>query len=252
MAIRMTRITLDIHSDAMDLNTQVTVLLPDVTPDDKGFAVLYLLHGKGGDHTDWTRLGAVEHHVRQRYPLCVVMPAVQHSFYRDMVYGLPYYQYLAYELPKKLKEILPISTRREDTFIAGRSMGGYGAIMMALNQPHRFSYAASISGSLDLYQMIGKQEWPEWKYIFGEDSQYIHSNGDLVHMLGQVKANKPQLFACCGSDDGLLSQNEVFVKKAKDEGFSVTFFGGKGGHDWNYGNEMTLKMLDWLPLEQFK
>lgn len=251
MQYRMTRMTIDLHSDAMDLNTQLTVLLPDVEPLKDGFPVLYLLHGKGGDHTDWTRLGTLELDVRERYPLCVVMPSVQHSFYRDMVYGLPYYQYLSHELPQKLGRMLRISSRREDTFVAGRSMGGYGAMLLALNQPERFACAASVSGALDVYQMIKTREWPEWQWIFGEDEQYLGSSGDLLHMLSQVKGEKPRLYASCGLEDGLTAQNNAFVERAKALGYDVTFVSGHGGHDWRYGNNCMLEILDWLPLERF-
>lgn len=245
----MTRLLVDLHSDAMDMHTQLTVLLPDEPAPEKGFPVLYLLHGKGGDHTDWSRLGTLELDVRERFPLCVVMPSCQHSFYRDMAYGLPYYQYLAKELPEKLAGMLPISGRREDTFVCGRSMGGYGAMLLALNRPERFACAASVSGALDVYQMIKTHEWPEWEWIFGGDERYLGSDGDLVHMLEQVKGPKPRLFACCGLEDGLMSQNTVFVERAKELGYDMTFVTGHGGHDWHYGNEMMRRILDWLPLE---
>ena len=246
MSYRMNRMLIDLYSDATELRTQLTVLLPDMPAPEHGFPVLYLLHGKGGDHTDWTRLGTLEIDMQTRAPLCIVMPACQHSFYRDMVYGLDYYQYLAKELPEKVARMLPISTRREDTFIAGRSMGGYGAMLLALNQPERFACAASISGALDVYQMIRTHEWREWKWIFGEDEQYLNSTGDLVHMLGQVKGEKPRLFACCGLEDGLTSQNHVFVEKARELGYDLTFVDGHGGHDWNYGNARMREALDWM------
>lgn len=250
MAYRMTRMLLDIHSDAMDLHTQVNVLIPDMEPPRGGFPVLYLLHGKGGDHTDWTRMAPMEHYVRQRYPICLVMPAVQHSFYRNMEYGLAYYDYIARELPEKLGRLLPLSDKREETFVCGGSMGGYGAMLLALNQPERFGWAASISGALDIWEMMKTGEWPEWQWIFGDGERYHKSTGDLVHMLGEVKGEKPHLFACCGLEDGLTNQNRTFVKRAKELGYDITFVDGHGGHDWNYRNEMVLKILDWLPLEQ--
>lgn len=251
LSIRMTHMVLDMHSDAMDLHTQTTVLLPDAKSPEQGFPVLYLLHGKGGDHSDWGRLGAIEHHVRERYPLCVVMPSAQHSFYRDMVFGLPYYRYLAEELPMKLQRMFPISPRREDTYVGGRSMGGYGAVMLALTKPERYAGAASISGALDVFQMIRTHEWPEWRWIFGEDEQFLKSDGDLMHMLGQLKAEKPRIFACCGLEDGLLDQNRAFVERARSLGYDVTYEEGHGVHDWYYGNQCMEHILDWLPFATY-
>lgn len=240
---------MDLHSDSMDLHTQVSILIPDMVPPEGGFPVLYLLHGKGGDHTDWTRLAPVEHYVRERAPLCLVMPAVQHSFYRNMEYGLNYYDYVANELPDKLGRLLPLSGRREETFVCGGSMGGYGAMLLALTRPERFGWAASISGALDAWEMIKTKEWKEWEWIFGETEKYPDSPGDLLYHLKEARGEKPHLFACCGLEDGLLNQNRTFVERAKEYKYDITFAYGHGGHDWNYRNDMIQKILDWLPLQ---
>ena len=94
--------------------------------------------------------------------------------------------------------------------------------------------------------MIRTHEWREWKWIFGEDEQYLHSTGDLVYMLEKVKGVKPRLFACCGLEDGLTSQNHAFVERAQALGYDMTFLDGHGGHDWNYGNAMMRQALDWM------
>lgn len=248
MAIQMTHMLLDLYSDATELRTQVNILIPDMEAPPNGFPVLYLLHGKGGDHTDWLRLAPMEHYVRERYPICLIMPAVQHSFYRNMETGLAYYEYIAKELPEKLGRMLPLSVRREENFVCGGSMGGYGAMLLALNQPERFGWAASISGALDVWEMMKTGEWREWEWIFGCREQYLGSTGDLIHMLETVKGEKPHLFACCGLEDGLIGQNHTFVMRAKELAYDITFMDGHGGHDWNYRNKMIRNVLDWLPL----
>lgn len=245
---KMTKMLLDLHSDSMDLHTQVTVLLPDMKPPQGGFPVLYLLHGKGGDHTDWTRLAPIEHYVRELSPVCVVMPAVQHSFYYNMKFGLAYFDYVAHELPEKLGRMLPLTKDRDKTFVCGGSMGGYGAMLLALNCPERFGWAASISGALNVWDMIKTREWPEWEWIFGQAEEYQGSMGDLLYMLGKVQEKKPHLFACCGLQDGLIEQNRTFVKMARGLEYEITFLEGNGGHDWNYRNIMIQKVLKWLPL----
>ena len=244
----MNRLVINLHSDVMDLHTEVTVLIPDMEAPEGGFPVLYLLHGKGGDHTDWTRLAPIEHYVRERSPMCVIMPEVQHSFYENMTCGLPYYEYISKELPEKLGRMLPLTKEREMTFTCGGSMGGYGAIMLALRQPERFGYAASISGALDVWEMIKTDEWPEWQWIFGDSNKFKGSQGDLLCLLQKDNQFKPHLFACCGLQDGLTLQNHNFVKKAKEEEYDITFVDENGGHDWHYRNRMIQKVLDWLPI----
>ncbi len=252
MSVKMTKMLIDLHSDRMDLHTQVSMLLPDMDPPEGGFPVLYLLHGKGGDHTDWTRLAPMEHYVRERFPLCLVMPSCEHSFYRNMAYGLPWYDYVAQELPQKLGRMFPLSQKREETFVCGGSMGGYGAMLLALNRPERFGWAASISGALDAWEMIRDREWPEWEWIFGEGKSYQESTGDLVYMLGKVQGEKPHLFVCCGLEDGLIGQNRTFVNRARELGYDISFREGHGGHDWFYRNRMIRQVLDWLPLKKGK
>ena len=252
MSFKMTRMLLDLHSDMMDLHTQVNVLIPDMQAPKEGFPVLYLLHGKGGDHTDWLRLSPVELYVRRRYPICLIMPSVQHSFYRNMEYGLNYYDYMAEELPYKLRRLLPISDKREETFVCGGSMGGYGAMLLALNQPERFGWAGSISGALDIWEMMKTEEWPEWKWIFGSGEQYRDSSGDLVSMLAKVRHKRPKLFVSCGLEDGLIGQNRTFAGRAEELGYDINFVTGHGGHDWVYRNDMIQKFLDWLPIEKQK
>lgn len=246
--MKMNRILIDLHSDIMDLHTQISMLVPDEEAPKGGFPVLYLLHGKGGDHTDWFRLSPIEHLIRERLPICVAAPAVQHSFYCNMKYGLSYYDYIAWELPEKLGRMFPLTSDRNKTFVCGGSMGGYGAVMLALNCPERFGWAASISGALNVWDMIKEDNWEEWEWIFGKKEQYLSSAGDLVHMLGEVTNNRPHLFACCGLEDGLIKQNRTFVKRAQELGYDMTFVDGHGGHDWFYRNEMLLKVLDWLPI----
>ena len=119
----------------------------------KAYRVLYLLHGLGGDRTSWIRNTRIETHVRDTN-VAVVMPQVEHGFYTDMASGQSYFTFVAEELPRYLSSILPLSSRREDTFVCGASMGGYGAFKLALTHPGRFSRAAALSGALDIQRFV--------------------------------------------------------------------------------------------------
>lgn len=140
-------------------NTDLNIIIPTFDSADlfnpkdhhpeHGFKTLYLLHGMYGNYADWERYTGIEAYAQAKN-LAVIMPSAANSFYTDMAHGNKYYTYITEELPVFAKSLFPISDTREDTFIAGLSMGGYGAWKIALNHPERFSYAASLSGAVDI------------------------------------------------------------------------------------------------------
>ena len=135
--------------------------------------VLYLLHGLSDDETIWMRRTSIERYAAQ-YGLAVVMPNGARSYYADMLRGGKYWTYLSEELPKVMQSFFRISDRREDTFAAGLSMGGYGAMKLALHCPERFAAAASLSGALSPEHLleIAPGLAPEYEWIFGDMKQF--------------------------------------------------------------------------------
>ena len=120
----MAFLSTDIYSSVLNMDTHINVILPhDKTATDEPAKVLYLLHGLSDDCSKWTRFTAIERKISGKN-LAVVMPEVQRSFYTDMRYGLNYFSFVAYELPKLCQKMFNVSNKREDNFIAGLSMGG--------------------------------------------------------------------------------------------------------------------------------
>ncbi|MEJ7242949.1 esterase family protein, partial [Staphylococcus caprae] len=91
-----------------------------------------LLHGLSSDETTYIRYTSIERYANE-HQLAIIMPNVDHSGYANMVYGHSYYDYIL-EIYEYVHQILPLSRKREDNFIAGHSMGGYGTIKFALTQ----------------------------------------------------------------------------------------------------------------------
>jgi S-formylglutathione hydrolase FrmB len=158
----MAHLRCDFFSDALGLSTSMTVILPQPTKNQIGMAgkaseepppVLYLLHGLSDDDTIWLRRTSIERYVAE-LGWAVVMPQVHRSFYSDEVYGGRFWTFVSEELPEIVSRFFRVSTARADTFVAGLSMGGYGAMKLALRQPDRFAAAASLSGVLDLKAMV--------------------------------------------------------------------------------------------------
>ena len=133
-------------SEVLGLNRSMDVILPHDLPPRKAAGrkapVLWLLHGLSDDHTAWQRRTSIERYASER-GLAVVMPSVDRGFYTDMAAGPRWWTHVSEELPRLVAAMFPVSARREETFVAGLSMGGYGAFKLALRQPRRFAAAAS-------------------------------------------------------------------------------------------------------------
>jgi putative tributyrin esterase len=247
-------------SEILQADQTLNVILPQVGMfaeekqkyvKEKGFPVLYLLHGISDDHSVWLRHTSIERYAME-YGIAVIMPSAGRSFYADMKYGPNYYSYIAKEVPHIVKSYFPVSSAREDTFIAGLSMGGYGAFMIALRNPGMFEAAASLSGALDLapgfsiqeegYQRMGKQ-------IFGSKLEYLKSDYNLLKLVkkqAQSGVSLPRFFQCCGTGDFVYGTNRRFRAAALKYGLDLTYEEGPGNHEWGYWDGHLRKILLWM------
>ncbi|MBS3812637.1 esterase family protein [Candidatus Bipolaricaulota bacterium] len=221
-----------------------------------GFPVLYLLHGLSDDQSAWTRKSSIERYVAS-HELAVVMPNVDQSFYTDMACGQDYWTYLTNELTEVCHRYFPLSSRRADNFVAGLSMGGYGAFKWALRKPDKFAAAASLSGSLDIAGTIAGLEGEEkekLEWIFGDLEDVEGSNNDLIALargLANSRTKAPKLFQCCGTDDFLYESNLRFKDAARELSLELTYKEEGGtGHEWDYWDRMIGEVLGWLPLDR--
>lgn len=255
-------IQMDFFSETLQLSMSMNVLLPRLTaaqraalgPDHR-FPVLYLLHGMSDDHTAWTRYTSIERYTRT-LDLAVVMPAVHRSFYTDMADGYRYWTFVSEEVPSVVESLFPLSTKREETFAAGLSMGGYGAFKLGLRLPHRFSYAASLSGALDMATRMGEpqpERDAEYRRIFGSAGSLAGSENDLVHLARAVAAAagpKPKLYQCCGTEDFLYDNNLRFRDIAQSLDLDLVYEEGPGQHEWGYWDQQIQRVLAWLPVRR--
>ena len=236
------------------------VLLPQRTgPENKSkrrprYRVLYLLHGHSDDHTAWQRWTSIERYV-EGLNLAVVMPNVHRSFYTDMVHGGKYWQFISEEVPAIVHDLFPLSTRRKDTFVAGLSMGGYGAFKLALSLPERYAAAASLSGALDIREVVnahGDRNDKEWlrqmHNVFGDLGRVPGSKHDLFTLVKRVARGniKARLYQCCGTEDFLHDDNLRFRDMARKLPLDLTYEEGPGDHNWAYWDGMIQKVLDWM------
>jgi putative tributyrin esterase len=258
----MALIRCNFFSEALELGTSMTVVLPQPataqigvggTASDAPPPVLYLLHGLTDDDTAWARYTPIERYAEER-GLAVVMPQVHRSFYADEAQGMKFWSFLSEELPRIVQTFFRVSTRREDTFVAGLSMGGYGAMKWALRQPERFAAAATLSGALDAAYIQELDLRPHMRALTARvfaDRTVRGTDEDLFHLLATAdKDALPRLMLRCGTEDHLVVQNERFVAACRAHGIELDAAFGPGAHEWGYWDAQIRSVLDWLELKR--
>ncbi|HRF46305.1 MAG TPA: alpha/beta hydrolase family protein [Anaerolineales bacterium] len=211
--------------------------------------VLYLLHGLSDDASAWLRYSTIES-VAMARGLVVVMPSVGRSFYVDQPNGQLYFSYLTDELPRYLSDVFGLSTRREDTLIAGVSMGGYGAFKTAFAFPERFAAAASLSGvlSLEVFNALpGDPRQAEFAHIFGDLSKLggsAHDPAAWVADAAKRGVSLPKLYVTCGRQDDLYPLHRHFLALCQAQGLTVDAHDEDGGHVWPFWDRQIQRFLD--------
>jgi S-formylglutathione hydrolase FrmB len=258
----MALIHCNFKSRVLDLATAMCVALPQEDDGDAGTVrtgpdgtcpTLWLLHGLSDDHTIWQRRTSIERYA-EAAGLAVVMPAAGRSFYADMARGLPYWTFLTDELPRVARSLFPLSAAREANFVAGLSMGGYGAFKWALSHPEQFAAAASLSGALNVVtvpERLGPDGRPEIENIFGRPDRLAGSAHDLMHLAERLAAldrPRPALYTWCGTEDFLYEDSVRFRDHARGLGLDLVYEEGPGEHEWASWDRQIQRVLDWLPV----
>ena len=269
-------------SHVLGIQQNLTIIIPTFSFDDldsdreevyvpgMNFQTLYLHHGSVGDDSDWVNLTSIVRYANAN-KLAVVMPAGNNSFYTNMAHGGDYFTYISEEVPKVCRTVFPLSDKREDNFVAGLSMGGYGAMSLAIKRPDMFSAAVCLSGAaltiediIERANRFSKEEQTQRKIrvprinmanVFGDFDKFPGSENDIYHIAKKnVEEGKqlPEFFFACGDKDFVLNN----VRKAKDYlgdlGYKVSYEEVPGyGHEWDFWDLYIRKAIyEWLPLKR--
>ena len=142
-------------SNALKRTVPIQVILPVdklIGEEMKPFKTLYLLHGLFGSYHDWNSNTRIQRWAQDQN-LAVVMPSADNSFYidYDMLPNSEYGKFVGEELVQVTRAMFHLSNKREDTFIAGLSMGGFGAIRNGLKYSETFGYIAGLSSAIQFF-----------------------------------------------------------------------------------------------------
>ncbi len=229
----------------------------------KPYKTLYLLHGILGDDTDWLYGTRIARWAAEK-DLCVVMPSGENMFYVDQPdTGNRFGEFIGRELVEFTRKTFPLSHKREDTYIGGLSMGGYGAMRNGLKYSDTFGAIIGLSSAflVDESLMIvnpnptfpsDRQEYK--KAVFGQDLEAAIASDKnpyvLIRQHLEQKKEIPAIFMACGKDDFLLSKNQKFVSFLRENNVPVHYVEAPGNHEWDFWDTHIKEALEWLPLEE--
>lgn len=233
--------------------------MPQAEP--KPYKTLYLLHGVFGNYTDWVSGTRVQRWAEEN-DLCVVMPSGDNAFYEDNPGAGNFYgKFIGEELVEITRKMFNLSHKREDTFIGGLSMGGFGSLRNGLKYHETFGAICAFSSALvldtapqatyDSPFFLNNRAY--FENCFGKDLEVAVTDDRnptaLVPMLAKQGVEFPKIYMACGLDDSLLGANRAFDKLLTDNGVEHTYEEGPGAHEWDFWDTYLKKAIDWLDLK---
>jgi Predicted esterase len=235
-----------------------TIEIPGVSPAPRPpMKTIYLLHGYSGICSDWL-YGARVQELALRLNYAVIMPSGENSFYLDDVEkGELFGEYVGRELVEFTRKLFGLSPRREDTYIGGYSMGGYGALRTGLKYRETFGGIVALSSAL-IIKSISKLKPGEstpiasydyYRRVFGDLGALVGSDKDPEALAKKIKAEgspEPLLYMACGTEDFLLAENRDLHEGLVRAGFDHNYVEGPGVHDFKFWDDYLERALVWL------
>ena len=253
----------DVKSKSLQRRTSISVILPadnihflqdaeEIVP--KPYRTLYLLHGLYGSDDIFLANTSIQKFAEDN-EIAIVIPCGENSFYVDNVNAHALYgEYVGQELLDITRNIFPLSDKREDTFIAGFSMGGYGAIRNGLKYSQNFSKIGMISAALITDDIVGYssddnvlRSRPFYESIFGNLDELEGSDMDPKALIENC-TNIPDIFMACGKNDFLYDKNTDFYDFLKTNNVNVDFVEAEGEHTWDFADKYVKEFIKTLTL----
>ncbi len=243
--------SLQFKSNLVDYPVKYSIYLPPgYGTSERSYPVLYLLHGYSDDETGWIQFGEADYIADKGinngdFPACViVMPDGKVTWYCNSADGKnPWEDMFIEEFIPFIEKEYHIRAKKEFRAIAGLSMGGYGALKLAMRHPGMFSSCVAMSsGTFTDEQMLGRDDYDHYfGTIYGPKEEnalggHWKANSPL-HLVESVDAEKLKsirFYIDCGDDDFLYKGNSALHVKMRDLKIPHEYRVRDGGHKWGY------------------
>lgn len=249
---------IDYFSNALHRGTSFEMLIPNDLPEgmpepEKPMKTLFLLHGYTGKAGNW-----VPDDLPVKYNFAIVMPSAENSFYLDgLSTGHAFQTMVGIELVDYVRKTFGLAQKPEDTFIAGLSMGGFGALHTGLAYPDRFGKIGALSSALIVHEVATMKpgqgnpvaNYEYYRECFGDPATAAERDCNPEVLARKLKAEGkaiPGIYMACGTEDFLIENNRAFHRFLEDEKIPHEYHEGKGIHDMVFWSEYIRKAVEWM------
>lgn len=228
--------TVSTHSKAMDKTIKAVVITPSNYELTDSVQVIYLLHGYGGDYANWIKRVPELTTLADQYQVMIVCPDGGHgSWYWDSPVNTAYrYEtYVAKELVDWIDQSYKTYKSRNGRAITGLSMGGHGALFLAMRHQDRFGAAGSTAGGVDIRPFALR--WDVKQYL-GDYADHPKRWDDhtVMGMLHLLKPEGLAMIVDCGKDDFFFPINQQLHQALLERNIPHTYLSMPGAHNWDY------------------
>lgn len=240
--------TVTLFSTILNRDIKFRIIHPEI-PDCKW---ILLLHGYGGDQEQWVNNTPIES-LAMEHGFAVIMPGCGDGYYENTVE--PMKTFLGEELVPYIQQNFSVSKQHEDTYIAGVSMGGFGALLVGSHYSQCFSKIACFSGAFIIPDVLignpgvlGPADANYFKKVFGDFETLDGSDRDPLYevTLAAQESRMCPVYLTCGNSDVLVEGNRKVKQHLDQLNIPCEYHFSTGGHDWSFWNRTLPDVIKWL------
>lgn len=229
--------TIETYSPSMKKTIKAVVIKPEAYNTARELPVVYLLHGYSGNYSDWIKKAPGFEKAADDHQLIIVCPDGNNSWYWDSPVDdkFKYETYISGELVKWIDGNYKTIKNKKGRAITGLSMGGHGALYLALTHQDVFGAAGSMSGGVDIRSFPENWEMAARLGKYAERPDNWERN-TIINMLHLLTAKSLALIIDCGIDDFFFRVNENLHQQLLLRNIPHDYVTRPGAHNWQYWN----------------